>query len=150
MRVEINQTKKSVILIDEATGSVATDDSIIKSVPFYSLVTIGGTPSGVSAGPTASSPIPVADYSTSNYPLSSSEQKITLRFKPGGKVVDAGTDNIGTGSLVTGATIYVYSTQNGANGKPDIIRAVTLIGPSADSSVYKCTYSGNVCGNWTR
>lgn len=150
LRVEINQTKKSVILIDEASGSTAADDFVIKSVPFYSLVNIGGTPGGISSAPTASTPIPVAAYSNSTYPLSAGEQKITFRFKPGGKVVDVGTDNIGTGSLVTGGTVYVYSTKNNAGGNPEIIRAVTLIGVSADSSIYKCTYSANVCGNWTR
>lgn len=151
LRVEINRTKKSVILIDEASGSTATDDFIIKSEPFYSQITIGAMPGGISGAPSSSSSVPVPSFATSDYPLSKGDEKATFRFKPGGKVVDAGTNDIGAGSLVTGATVYVYSTKKSANGNPEITRAVVLIGSSGDSSVYKCVYSAaNVCASWIR
>jgi prepilin-type N-terminal cleavage/methylation domain-containing protein len=149
MRVEINKTKSIVTLIDENTPAVATDDKIIRSIPFSSNATIGAAPNNVSAGPTATSPIPVPAYTTSTYPLSSGDQKITLRFKRDGQVVDAGTDSVGAGSAVTGATIYVYSTTaSGTN--PDVVRAITVLGSSGDTAIYKCQVTGSSCGAWSR
>lgn len=149
MRVEINKTKNIITLIDENTSTVATDDKIIRSLPLSTNAVVGGAPNNVSAGPVASSPIPVPAYTTSAYPLSSGDQKITLRFKRDGQVVDAGTDSLGTGSVVTGATIYVYSaTASGTN--PDVVRAITVLGSSGDTAIYKCQVTGSSCGSWSR
>lgn len=149
MRVEINKTKSIVTLIDENTSAVATDDTIVRSIPLSSNAIVGAAPNNVSAGPTAASPVPVPSYTTSTYPLSSGDQKITLRFRRDGQVVDAGTDNLGTGSVVSGATIYVYSaTASGTN--PDVVRAITVLGASGDTAIYKCQVSGSSCGTWSR
>jgi len=149
MRVEINKTKSIITLIDEEKPEMDTDDKIIRSIPFSANATIGAAPNNVSAGPTATSPVPVPAYTTSTYRLSSGDQKITLRFKRDGQVVDAGTNSVGAGSVVTGATIYVYSTTaTGTN--PDVVRAVTVLGASGDSAIYKCQVTGGSCGAWSR
>lgn len=149
-RVEINKTKKEIRLIDEGSdATTANDDVILKKSQLANLVVIGAAPSNVSGAPTATTPINVPAYATSSYPLSSGDEKITLRFKRNGQVVDAGTDNIGTGSLMSGATIYVYSATPSIS-KPDVIRAVTVLGTTGDTSLYKCKFVSSACGNWSR
>lgn len=149
-RVEINRTQGKITLIDEMEVGDAADDIVIKSMPLSSQVVIGAKPDNVNTGPTASSPIPVPAYSTSNYPLSAGDEKITLRFRRNGQVTNAGTDNVGTGSLVSGATIYVYS-RTAAGQNPDVIRAVTVLGTSGDTSLFKCGFNtSGICGNWKK
>lgn len=149
MRVEINKTKKMVTLIDENTSATADDDKVIRSIPLSDAATVGAAPNNVSTGPTATSPIPVPVYATSSYPLSVGDQKITLRFRRNGQVVDAGTTPTGAGEMVTGATIYVYSaTASGTN--PDVVRAVTVLGTSGDTAIYKCRVTGSSCGAWSK
>jgi len=151
-RVEINKTKNEIRLIDEGTeiDPVVTDDRIIKTVPITGSVSLGVTPENIVGSPPSTSPIPVPTYASSNYPLSNGDQKITLRFRRNGRVNNAGNDNIGSGSTTTGATIYVTSNTPSSNS-PDIIRAVTLLGTSGDSSVYKCQFDNyGRCGNWSR
>lgn len=149
-RVEINKTKKEIRLIDEGDdATTANDDVILKKAQISNQVVIGAAPSNVSGAPTASSPINVPAYAASSYPLSNGDEKITLRFRRNGQVVDAGSDNIGTGSLVNGATIYVHSTTPSVT-KPDVIRAVTVLGTTGDTSVYKCKFVLASCTNWSR
>jgi len=149
-RVEINKTKNELRLIDEGEDvSTANDDKILKKYKFTNQVVIGNPPNNVSGKPTATTPINPPQYATSSYPLSSGDEKITLRFKRNGQVVDAGNDNIGTGSLMSGATIYVYSTTPSITN-PDVIRAVTVLGTTGDTSLYKCKFISSACGNWSR
>lgn len=149
-RVEINRTKRELRLIDEGdNATTASDDKILKTSPFSNHVMLGAAPGNISGAPTASSPIPVPSYQSSSYPLSNGDEKITLRFKKNGQVVDAGTDNIGTGSLINGATIYIHSTTPSVTN-PDIIRAVAVLGTTGDTSLYKCTFAAGVCSNWKK
>jgi prepilin-type N-terminal cleavage/methylation domain-containing protein len=149
-RVEINRTTQEVRLIDEGSdASTAADDVILKRVLISGQVLIGAAPPNVSGAPTATTPINVPTYATSTYPLSSGDDKITLRFKRNGQVVDAGTDNIGTGSLMNGATIYIYSRTPSVSN-PDVIRAVTVLGTTGDTSLYKCRFTSSTCGGWSR
>lgn len=149
MRVEINKTKKKITLIDEETDVTATDDHIVRNLPLSGNTVVGTSPNNVSSGPPATSPIPVLAYASSTYPLSSGDQKITLRFRRDGQVVDAGTNPLGAGSIITGATIYVYNTTpTGKN--PDVVRAVTVLGTTGETSIYKCRVVSNVCGGWSR
>lgn len=149
-RVEVNKTKKEVRLIDEGTDTTtASDDTILKRYQISEQVVIGSAPSNVTGAPTATSPIPVQTYSSSTYPLSSGDQKITLRFTRTGRVVDAGTDNIGTGSIMSGATIYVHSITPSAT-TPDVIRAVTVLGTTGDTSLFKCKFVSGSCTNWSK
>lgn len=149
-RVEINRTKGAVVLIDENEPNNAGDDQVVKQIPFKSLVNIGTIPGNIQSAPTAHSPIPVLDYVRSNYPLSLSEEKITLRFAKDGRVLDTGTDAGGAGSLMRGATIYMFSKKEGTT-TPEIIRAITVLQASGDIAVLKCRFdASNKCGNWTR
>lgn len=149
MRVEINKTKGKITLIDENKANDVTDDKIIRNMPISSLSVVGAAPNNVSSGPAATSPIPVPSYTSSTYPLSSGDQKITLRFKRNGQVVNAGTNNTGAGEIVTGATIYVYSA-TASDTNPDVIRAITVLGSSGDTAILKCKVTSNVCGTWNR
>jgi prepilin-type N-terminal cleavage/methylation domain-containing protein len=147
-RVEINKTQNELRLIDEGDdATTANDDVVLKKSQLSGQVVVGSAPGNVSGAPTASSPIPVPAYAMSSYPLSSGDEKITLRFKRNGQVVDAGTDHIGTGSLSSGATIYVYSTTPSVTN-PDVIRAVTVLGTTGDTSLYKCRFVSNSCTNY--
>ncbi|MBK7708411.1 MAG: type II secretion system protein [Acidobacteria bacterium] len=149
-RVEINKTKNRIILIDENSIATANDDVVIKSEPLSSSVVIGAKPDNVTTTPTATSPIPVPQYLASNYVLSSGDQKITLRFRRNGQVVDAGTDGIGTGSLVSGATIYVHSNTPSVTS-PNLVRAVTVLGSTGDTALLKCTFDTyGRCGSWVK
>lgn len=149
-RVEINKTKKQITLINENEPGIVSDDAIVKRSPLSDLVFVGEVPTNISAAPTASSPIPVLDYASSSYPLSANDQKITLRFTKKGRVENAGNDNIGTGSIVTGATIYLFSN-NEKTKKPEIIRAITVLQTSGDTAILKCAFgSDGKCGNWKR
>ena len=149
MRVEINKTKKKITLIDEEDWKTVTDDRVVRSMPLSSNAEVGAAPNNVSAGPTATSPIPVPTYTASTYPLSSGDQKITLRFRRDGQVVDAGTNETGAGSLVTGATVYVYNkTPTGNN--PDVVRAVTVLGSTGETSIYRCRVVSGTCTNWAK
>ena len=149
-RVEINKTKTELRLIDEGDdATTADDDKILKKYKLTNQVVVGDPPNNVSGKPTATTPINVPAYANSTYPLSSGDDKITLRFKRNGQVVDAGTDNIGTGSLMSGATIYVYSNTPSVNS-PDVIRAVTVLGTTGDTSLYKCKFTSTICGSWSR
>ncbi len=149
-RVEINRTKQEIRLIDEGDNvASASDDAIIKRSVISNQVVIGAAPTNTSGAPTTTSPIPAATYAISSYPLSNGDDKITLRFKLNGQVVDAGTDNIGTGSMINGATIYVYSNKPSVTN-PDVIRAVTVLGTTGDTSLYRCSFVSSVCGSWSR
>lgn len=149
-RVEINKTKNQVTLIDENSSANATDDVIVKQVAFKGFVKVGEVPGNITGAPTATSPIPVLSPVRSTYPLSSGDEKITLRFAKNGLVLDTGTTNTGNGSVPRGATIYVFSNKERTT-TPEIIRAVTVLQTSGDSTVLKCTFDASgKCGNWKK
>jgi hypothetical protein len=149
-RVEINKTKQQVTLINENAPETVADDEIVKTLAFRKQVFINEVPGNIAGAPTANSPIPVLSFVSSNYPLSNNEEKITLRFARNGRVLDTGTDNIGTGSIMRGATIYVYTNKDKAS-TPEVIRAVTVNQTSGSTSILKCSFDAtNKCGNWTR
>lgn len=149
-RVEINKTKRQVSLINENDFNTADDDRIVKFITLRKGVFVNEVPSNVAAAPTASTPIPILDFVSSGYPLSSGEEKVTLRFARNGRVLDTGSDSIGTGSLMRGATIYVYTNREGTD-TPEIIRAVTVTQTSGSTSILRCSFdSTKKCGNWKR
>lgn len=149
-RVEINRTKSQIILINENEFGNAADDTIEKSIPLKDFVKVGEIPANVASAPTTTSPIPVLDFVASNYPLSNGDEKITLRFARDGLVLDTGTDNIGTGSTMRGATVYIFTNKEGTT-MPEIIRAVTVLQTTGDTSILKCSFDvDGQCGNWKR
>lgn len=149
MRVEFNDTKKELRLIDENVQSDVSDDVIVRTVKFSSRIVVGTKPAGLTTVPSANYPIDEISYTQSTYPLSATNDTFTLRFLKNGQVVDKGNNNIGTGAVMRGATIYVYSLKEGSNS-PDIIRAITVSGITGDVTILKCIKSGNNCSAWKR
>jgi len=72
-------------------------------------------------------PAPLAVFKPSVYPSSISQNVCTLRFRSDGTVVDAGNNATGTGAVMTGATIPVWSPK-GTTSESTIARAITVIG----------------------
>ena len=154
LRVELNDTKKQLRLIDENdTPATAADDKIIRSVPFNAAVSVGTAPQSVdpilSVLPPSGHPMPVVKFAQTNYPLSANDSVNTLRFTKTGEVVSGGTNNLGAGAVNTGATIYVY---NGAAGsKSGVVRAITLSGITAAAQLFKCkTNTSGMCASWSK
>jgi hypothetical protein len=153
LRVEINDTKKQIRLIDEKGTKTGDDDVVLSALNIDRATTVGTKPANITSStpavPKGSSPIPVIQYKTTNYPLSQNDMVHTLRFLKSGEVVDAGTDNLGTGALISGTTIYVYNGSNGS--KSSVVRVITLSGVTADSQIFKCRTDpqGN-CTQWVK
>lgn len=148
-RVELNQSRRQIRIIDENTANNADDDQVIRTLPFSSETVIGTRPNNVTTNPTASSPTPVMAFNTdlTNYPLSSNDSKITLRFTSSGTVVDIGTNAAGAGATPTGATIFVSSLPN-AN-RAEIIRAVQVLAFSGSSRIRQCALVNEICSTWS-
>jgi prepilin-type N-terminal cleavage/methylation domain-containing protein len=155
MRVEINQTKNSIRLIDEKGPNDASDDVELKSVPYRNGgVFIGTLPSNMTDNPAELSPVPPIAFAVSNHPLSSNDTVATMRFLRGGTVHNAGTNGAGAGSIATGATIYVWSKYpNDASSNPttgQVFRAITLLGTTGSSRLWKCAMTDGNCSEWIR
>ena len=108
----------------------------------------------MTATPTEASPIVPVTFTTSSHPLSLGNQVATLRFMSNGTVRNSGTDAIGTGSIATGATVFVWSKRDSdTSANPtvaNVLRAVTVIGTSSSPKLWKCAVIGNQCTAWTR
>lgn len=155
MRIEIDSTRKLIRLINENTPGNASDDTLIKAIPFIDNgVYIGRTPTNMTGTITELAPVPVSSFSTSQHPLSINNQVITLRFLKNGTVTNAGSDAIGTGSVPTGATIYVWSKRDGDTNAntttANIFRAVTVLGSSGSAKLWKCATTSSQCSTWTQ
>ena len=153
LRIEINQTKNSIRLIDEVKPGDASDDVVVKSVAYMNNgVYIGTAPSNMSnGGPTELSPVLPISFTTSTHPLSIGDQVSTIRFRKG-NAQNAGSDAIGTNSIPTGATIYVWSKfadDNSPNPTvAQVVRAVTVLGSTGSSRLWKCSFTGSQCTDW--
>ncbi len=152
MRVEFNDTTKSVRLIDENAAGNTADDLVIRTLPIdIGNVKLGTHPQNVSITnlPTATSPVPELTFAASNYPSSQNQSVFTLCFIKEGRVVQ--TDNNGlcnSSNPLRGATLYVYSNQD-ADGKSSIVRAMTVSGLSSETLIYKCQAdSTKTCTSW--
>lgn len=153
MRVEINQTKNSIRLIDEKGPNDASDDVEIKSVPYRNGgVFIGTLPSNMTDNPAELSPVPPIEFAVSNHPLSPNDDVATVRFLRNGTVHNAGTNGAGAGSIATGATIYVWSKYpNDASPTPttgQVFRAITVLGTTGSSRLWKCAMTDGNCSDW--
>lgn len=153
LRVELNETKRQIRLIDENGTNDSADDKVIRASGFDPATTVGAKPANVdpvySILPQSSSPVPEIQYKKTNYALSQNDDVKTLRFTKTGEVVDGGTDNLGTGAIASGTTIFVY---NGAKGSSsNVVRAITLSGVTAAAQLFKCkTNDAGICSSWTK
>lgn len=153
MRVEINVTRNSIRLIDENRPNDSSDDVEIKSAVYRNNgVFIGTLPSNMTDNPTELSPVPPIAFTTSNHPLSASDSVATMRFLRNGTVHNAGSNAVGTGSIATGATIYVWSKfpeDNSATPTTgQIFRAITVVGTTGSSRLWKCSMTSGDCSDW--
>lgn len=153
MRVEINETRNSIRLIDENRPNDSTDDVEIKSAPYRNNgVFIGTLPSNMTDNPTELSPVSPIAFTISNHPLSANNSVATMRFLRNGTVHNAGSNDIGTGSIATGATIYVWSKFPQDNSAYPTIgqmfRAITVVGTTGSSRLWKCTMTSGNCSDW--
>jgi type II secretory pathway pseudopilin PulG len=130
MRVEINLSNNTARLIDENQNPTTPDDDVVlKSVNLYNTaeVKMGPMPQNIGYNPPEPLPAPLAVFKPSVYPSSISQNVCTLRFRSDGTVVDAGNNATGTGAVMTGATIPVWSPK-GTTNESTIARAITVIG----------------------
>ncbi|MEP6848392.1 MAG: hypothetical protein ABI999_06020 [Acidobacteriota bacterium] len=131
MRVEINRTTNSVRLIDENTDATSpTDDNVLKVVNLVNPVdvVVGPPPGNIAYNPPEPLPNPTAVFIPSVYPTSAAQSVCTLRFRSDGTVTNAGNNAIGTGAVMTGATIHVWEPIRATPANADIARSITVIG----------------------
>lgn len=152
LRVEINDTDKQIRLIDENSTTSAGDDEILQTKNFDASVTVGVRPSNVNIFgtlPKSSSPIPEIQFKQTTYPLSANDKVKTLRFLKNGEVVDGGTDDLGSGAISSGVTIYVYNGSSGS--RSTVVRAITVSGITAGVDFLKCqTDADGTCILWVK
>ena len=108
----------------------------------------------MTATPVETIPVLPVAFANSTHPLSLGNQVVTMRFRSNGTVENAGNDAIGTGATPTGATIYVWTkseTDTSANPTvASVLRAVTVLGSSGLTRMWKCGIVNNQCSNWTK
>ena len=133
MRVEINATKNAILIIDENTATLGdSDDRIIKQVKLANSneATVGTRPANISVEPGEPSPVPKPTFAPSSHPLTTGNSVVVLRFTSTGLVLSAGTNSVGSGSTMTGATIYVWRPKKNAPTDSDLTRGITVLGAS--------------------
>ncbi len=161
MRVEINSTQRFIRLIDEneVTGSAAVptaaNDIIVKTIPYVDGNTfLNLTPTNMTATPAELTPVLPVAFANSTHPTSVGNQVLTMRFMSNGTVRSAGTDAIGSNSTPTGATIYVWSRRDSDTAPTptvaNVLRAVTVLGTSGSTKLWKCGVTASGCTAWTR
>ena len=156
MRVEVNRTEQLIQLINENSPTTSSDDEEVRTVSYTNQgVFVGTQPSNYTAGnPVELSPTPRLAFRTSNHPLSVGDRVGTIRFLRNGTVSDAGTDDIGTGARIRGATILVWSKYaDDTSTNPNtvqIMRAVTVQRTSGLTRLWKCPLENGTCATWIK
>jgi Tfp pilus assembly protein FimT len=131
MRVELDLTDNTARLINEGSATVATDDVVIRQFTLKAAqeVVVEQRPNNVTVNPVEPSPVdPITFNTNSQHPLSSGHKVATLRFRRDGSVHNAGTNALGAGSTVTGATVFVWQPDKPNANNATITRAITVIG----------------------
>ncbi len=166
IRVEINSTDRVIRLINEnepadanndgdIDAKTANNDTVMKTAKYADdNVYIGVVPTNQSAAPVELSPVEPIAFSVSNHPLSTNDRVAVLRFSKNGTVLSKGTDEIGSNSIAKGATIYVWTKRDAdttaAPTVANILRAVTVLGSSGSTKLWKCGIVTNQCLEWTK
>lgn len=147
MRVEINATQNAILLIDE-NGAGDSDDKLVKQVPLINSndVKVGLRPANISAEPTEPSPVPQPTFAPSSHPLSQANSVAVLRFTSTGMVLNAGTNSVGSGSTMTGMTIYVWRPKKTTPTESDLTRAITVLGASGTVRMWNYAHNDSTPG----
>jgi prepilin-type N-terminal cleavage/methylation domain-containing protein len=145
MRVEINDTRKVIRLIEENDPTIASDDRIVRQSAFYpdDPIRYDTNPTNISVVPTDSGPVPKCTFSLSTHPLSATESVCTIRFLRNGLVANAGSDAIGTGAVVGGVTVLVWKPTSAGGNAADVARAVSITGGSANIRMWEYRFNNN-------
>lgn len=133
MRVEINTIKNAVILIDENTAASGdSDDREIKrlTLAHTNEVRVGARPANISADPAEPTPVSPLAFAPSSHPLTTGNSVGVIRFSSSGLVLSAGTNSVGAGATMTGATVYVWKPKKSAPTDSEMTRGITVLGPS--------------------
>jgi hypothetical protein len=155
MRVEINKTRNTVRLISENAPGNAADDKELRTLrlehPNY--VNVETAPTNIAGSPSDSAPIPAITFTASLHPTSLNDQVATLRFLRNGNVVSAGSNDIGSNAVLSGATIFVWMPNYSDSGTPlttgSVLRAITLMGSTGTSKYWKCGVGeAGQCAEW--
>lgn len=150
IRVEIDRTAKAVRVIDENQPNLADDDKIIKllTLPEPAVVTVGQPPLNITLNPPEPLPVPNAVFLPSVHPFSVGNDVCTIRFMRDGTVTNAGSNSIGSGAVVTGVTIHIWSPQASNPANADIARAITVIGSSGVVRGWEWDWSLTATNKW--
>lgn len=135
MRVQLDISDNVVRLIDECNSTVEANHKLIKTIPLNSNteVKINSRPNNVTNPPTESSPVPEAVFAPTNYVLSPAHTVFTFRFTLTGAVIS------GSGTVPSGATVYVWKPKTGSTTESDVTRAITVIGTSGAIRIWEYT-----------
>lgn len=151
MRVEINLYTYMVKLYDEnRDATTSADDVLLRGLKLFpnTSVKIDTNPSEASYTPPETMPVPSAVFKPSVYTPSISQSVCTIRFLANGTAVDAGTNAIGSGAVATGATIYVWSPNKTTPTSGDIIRGVTVLGPTGVIRLWEFNEQSAATNKW--
>lgn len=150
LRVEINLTDNIARLIDENRETTVDDDVVLKTLKLFpqEQVRVGDRASNVTANPPEPLPADTAVFVTSVYPSSISDSVCTLRFKSNGAVHNAGNDAVGSGSIATGATIHLWSSDPADANNADIARALTVIGATGTVRMWEWNFNSTETNKW--
>lgn len=155
MRVEFNTVDNAVHLIDENNGLSATNPTGTNSAANHVLVRSIQLPAtGVNVGmrpvnisptnlPAASSPVPRLTFRPSSHPSSAGQSCAVLRFTRNGTVFDDGVDAIGTNSVMTGATVYIWKPSNTNPNNSDLTRSITVLGTTGAMRMWNFDFGSN-------
>jgi Tfp pilus assembly protein FimT len=133
MRVEMDLTDNVARLINEGDATISTDDKVVRifSLKAVQEVNIEKRPNNVNVSPTEPSPVNAVTFAAnSTHPLSLNHKVATLRFRKDGTVYNAGTNALGAGAEMTGATIFLWQPDKSNANNSTITRAITIIGTS--------------------
>jgi prepilin-type N-terminal cleavage/methylation domain-containing protein len=148
MRVEINNSKSAIILIDENSPTMDSDDREVKRIalPYAYEVTVGVRPSNVSVEPTEPSPVPVPAFAPSSNPLTQANSVAVLRFTSTGLVRNAGVNALGSGSVMTGATIYAWKPRRPGQTISEMTRGITVLGATGTVRLWNYAHNDSTPG----
>lgn len=150
MRVEIDLDDKVIRLINENKNDSADDHTVIKRMfllPTNEL-TIDKRPLNITTNPPETFPAPTANFYISTYPKSASHRVCTVRFLSNGSVVNAGSDDTGTGAVPTGITLFIWSPNDANPNNSEIARAITIISTTGSIRMWEYDKNATAANKW--
>ena len=151
MRVEINLTSNIARLYDENTNTTSSsDDFLIRSLNLFASnrVRVDTRPSEIGYNPPESMPVPTAVYAPSVYTPSVSQNALTVRFLANGSAANSGTNATGSGAIVTGVSLHIWSPKASNNAQSDIARCITVLGATGVIRLWEFDRNSTASNKW--